>query len=345
MRARLPPAAPTTQLSIARMHVGRPITRSVRSTGRPPLTTETFELVPPHSITIASRTASWCSAAATPAAGPEPTVSDGRRRNSETLIAPPSPRSTRSGTRRSARASASSTCAAVRSTTGRMLALIAALTVRVSSPYVPLSSWPAQTGSPARRARSATVSSSDGSSTANAPLTAIAVQPGAGEPLERRVQVAVQRVASSASCSVSSARPGRQPDRADLRPLACAPQVRRAGEPDDADARDVALEQRVHRLRRRERDELDARALVSELGEQVVQHVCDAGRDALGRRVRRGHRRARAKLERRRVDSDGLRERPADVDPDAQAAVHARAASSARRRSGSHANMYAAPTA
>ena len=50
----LPPAAPTTQLSIERTQVGRPITRSVRSNGRPFLITETFELVPPHSTTIPS---------------------------------------------------------------------------------------------------------------------------------------------------------------------------------------------------------------------------------------------------------------------------------------------------
>ena len=53
-RAMLPPAAPTTQLSTARTQVGRPITRSERTTGRPRLTIETFELVPPHSTTIAS---------------------------------------------------------------------------------------------------------------------------------------------------------------------------------------------------------------------------------------------------------------------------------------------------
>ena len=70
----LPPAAPTTQLSTERIAVGRPITRSERRTVRPRLTTETLELVPPHSRTIPSETPSWCSAAATPAAGPEPTV-------------------------------------------------------------------------------------------------------------------------------------------------------------------------------------------------------------------------------------------------------------------------------
>ena len=52
--AMLPPATPTTQLSTARMKVGWFITRSVRSCGRPPRTTETFVLVPPHSTTIAS---------------------------------------------------------------------------------------------------------------------------------------------------------------------------------------------------------------------------------------------------------------------------------------------------
>jgi hypothetical protein len=133
-RPMLPPAAPTTQLSTARTHVGRPITRSERRTGRPRFTIETFELVPPHSTTIASERPSWCSAAATPAAGPEPIVKDGRRRNASTLIAPPSPRSTSSGTSSPDSRSASSTTDAVRSTMGRMLALTAALTVRISSP-------------------------------------------------------------------------------------------------------------------------------------------------------------------------------------------------------------------
>ena len=130
----LPPAAPTTQLSTARID-GRPAHDAQRAQhGRPRTTTETLELVPPHSTTIASASGSWCSAAATPAAGPEPIVSDGPRRKESTLIAPPSPRSTSSGTSRPASASASSTTGAVRSTTGRIAALIAALTVRVSSP-------------------------------------------------------------------------------------------------------------------------------------------------------------------------------------------------------------------
>ena len=55
----LPPAAPTTQLSTERIAVGRPITRIERRTGRPLFTTETLELVPPHSTTTASATPSW----------------------------------------------------------------------------------------------------------------------------------------------------------------------------------------------------------------------------------------------------------------------------------------------
>ena len=94
----------------------------------------TFELVPPHSSTIALPIASSCSAAATPAAGPEPIVSDGARLNALRLIAPPSPRSTSSGTSRPASASTRSTTVAVRSITCRIEALMAAETVRVSSP-------------------------------------------------------------------------------------------------------------------------------------------------------------------------------------------------------------------
>ena len=130
----LPPAAPTTQLSMARMAVGRPITRSERSTVRPSRTTEMLELVPPHSTTRPARSESWCSAAATPAAGPEPIVMVGAVRKASRFIAPPSPRSTSSGASRPASASACSTIAAVRCTSGRMLALMAAVTVRVSSP-------------------------------------------------------------------------------------------------------------------------------------------------------------------------------------------------------------------
>jgi hypothetical protein len=140
MRAIEPPAAPTTHESIERIAVSRPMTRSVRITVRPPFTTLTLELVPPHSSTMPSWRPSSCSAAATPAAGPLPIVNDGARRNASTLIAPPSPRSTSSGTSIPASRRTLSTTVAVRSTTGRIDALMAADTVRVSSPYAPESS-------------------------------------------------------------------------------------------------------------------------------------------------------------------------------------------------------------
>ena len=110
------------------------MTRSVRMTVRPRLTTLTFELVPPHSRTIPSVMPTWCRAAATPAAGPEPTVSDGVRRKDSRPIAPPSPRRTSSGTSIPASRSTRWTTVAVRWTTGRIDAFTAALIVRVSRP-------------------------------------------------------------------------------------------------------------------------------------------------------------------------------------------------------------------
>ena len=290
----LPPAAPTTQLSIERTQVGRPMTRSVRSTGRPFLITETFELVPPHSTTMPSRISSWWSAADTPAAGPEPIVNEGRRRNSRMLIAPPSPRRTRSGASRPASASADATSAVVRSTTGRMLAFTAALTVRVSSPYAPESSCPAQTASPHAAARSQTKRSFSGSSTANAALTATARHPSRARASERLVERSllepeggveedVRRLELSLGC---------EPDRADASPPPGRTEVRRLAEADDADARHVALEQRVHRLSRGEGDELDLLAV--DAREQRAKRVCDTlGHPVLVRVRRRRRRRGR----------------------------------------------------
>ena len=129
-----PPAAPTTHESTELIDVGRPITRRSRRTVRPRLTTETFELVPPHSRMIPSVSRSWCRAAATPAAGPDPIVRDGADRNESSDMEPPSPRRTSSGTSMSASRSTRSTTLAVRSTTGRIEALTAAETVRTSRP-------------------------------------------------------------------------------------------------------------------------------------------------------------------------------------------------------------------
>ena len=137
-------------------------------------------------------------------------MNDGRRRKASTLIAPPSPRRTSNGTSSRAWASAHSTKAAARSTTGRMHALIAALTVRVSRPYAPVSSCPAHAGSPYASARSATRCSCAGASTANAPLTATAVQPDAASrsSAASTSSAASPCVASRNSCSVTSSRPG-----------------------------------------------------------------------------------------------------------------------------------------
>ena len=168
--------------------------------------------------------------------------------------------------------------------------------------------------------------------------------PGASQPLERGVEVAVQARGVERLVLGLERAAGGELDRADLRPLSREPELVRVCEADDADPRDVSLEQCVHRLRRREGHELDARAVVSELRKELVERLGDAACDALGRLVRCRHRGARAKLERAGLDRDGLRERAADVDPDAQPAGHAlAAASSERRRSGRHANMYAAP--
>ena len=173
-----------------------------------------------------------------------------------------------------------STTRAVRSTTGRIDAFTAAETVRVSRPYVPVSSWPAQTGSPRSRARAATTRSCSGVSTENAPLTASAVQPAACEPVERGVDAVGIEAAGRVEEGVLGVQDaaGRELEVADLRALAREAQLRLDADADHADARDVALEQRVHGLRRRVRDELDAVAVVLEVVEQRAQR----GGDALG---------------------------------------------------------------
>ena len=162
--------------------------------------------------TIASAIPSWCSAAATPAAGPEPTVNDGRRRNASTLIAPPSPRRTSSGTSRPASSSACST------RLGRALddgedAGVDRGADRARLEAVGAGQLVAGAGGQARaRAREPRRSvSCSGSSTEKAPLTATAAQPAAGRggraPRRRRPRRA-RAVASRNTCSVSSERPG-----------------------------------------------------------------------------------------------------------------------------------------
>ena len=92
--------------------------------------------------------------------------------------------------------------------------------------------------------------------------------------------------------------------------LARLAQVGRPPHADHADPGDVAFEQRVHRLRRRVRDELDALGPTSR---RAGDHVHDAGRNTLGVVVRGRHDRLGDDRAGVGVERDGLRERPADV--------------------------------
>jgi hypothetical protein len=91
---------------------------------------------------------------------------------------------------------------------------------------------------------------------------------------------------------------------------------------DDADARDVALEQRVRRLRGRVRDERDAVRLDTGRGERALETRDDPRRDAFGRVVARRYFDARDDFARARIDDDDVRKRPTDVDADPQPVAH-----------------------
>ena len=119
-------------------------------------------------------------------------------------------------------------------------------------------------------------------------------------------------------------------DRADARPPARRPEVRRLAEPDHSDTADVPLQQRIHGLRRRESDELDRLAL--HVLEEGPQRIRDPLRDAVLVRVGGGDRDMGAELAGLRAHGDGLGERPTHIDPDAKL-PHAPAASSRRRDS------------
>ena len=137
----------------------------------------------------------------------------------------------------------------------------------------------------AARAARRTRSSSPGVSTANAPLTAIASRRAASRSsASSTVACESPPLASTNSCAVASFGRARARSRRP-RPLARDAQLRLVADAYDADRADVALEQRVHRLRRRERDELHPRRRVAELRRQVAQRLRDARRDA-----RRRHR-------------------------------------------------------
>ena len=136
---------------------------------------------------------------------------------------------------------------------------------------------------------------------------------------------------------------------ADLRALAREAQLGLDADADHPDARDVALEQGVHRLRRRVGDELDAVAVGPEVVVQRAQHGRDALGDAGRRRVAGRHHGVGAQAQRVGGERDGLRERAADVDadPDPADVGHAVAVSRTcrRRRVGCQAKTYTAPSA
>ncbi len=144
--------------------------------------------------------------------------------------------------------------------------------------------------------------------------------------IERVPVHAPRRVQEGVRCLELPVR--RETDRPDPGALAGRPQIRLLAEADHADAAHVALQERVHRLRGRERDQLDR--VPVDAGQQRPQRVGDALRDTVVVRMRRGNRRVCAQLPSRRADCDRLRERAADVDPDAKPA-HARAASGRAR--------------
>ncbi len=135
--------------------------------------------VPPVSRNTPSLTRSCISAPATPAAGPDSTVSRGLRRISSRDITPPSQRITISGAVTPALVMEASTRSAVASMRGRIAALTTAVRVRLRSPYRDVISCAAVVGSPVVRAASATASSPSGRSTPKGSLATRAWAPAA----------------------------------------------------------------------------------------------------------------------------------------------------------------------
>ncbi|GFN09126.1 hypothetical protein Smic_76820 [Streptomyces microflavus] len=126
--------------------------------------------VPPVSRNTPSLTRSCMSAPATPAAGPDSTVSSGRLRISSSDMTPPSQRITISGAVTPAVAMERSTRSAVASIFGRIAALTTAVRVRLRSPYSEVIRCAAVMGMPCSRAASSTARSPSGTSTLNGSL-------------------------------------------------------------------------------------------------------------------------------------------------------------------------------
>ena len=284
----LPPAAPTTHQSTERIAVGRPITLSVRSTVRPPSTTETFEDVPPHSSTIAVGQLELVQRGgdARPP-GPAPTGATARAGT---------PRGSSRRRRRAARAAARR-CRPARAPprTIARRALHQRQDRGVDRGADGAQLEPVGAGQLVARARrQAALARALG----DEPLRLRRVDRERALRRRSRVQPAAARRSSAASTSAlgeaAASRRGRRA-RCAARGRARAPRRRRrcacaraqvglAADADDADPRDVALEQRVHRLRRREGDELDRARVGAELREQLGERLGDALGDAARRR-------------------------------------------------------------
>jgi hypothetical protein len=234
---------------------------------------------------------------------------------------------------------------------------------------VPVSSWPAH-GQPAlagaRGHRALVLGHVDREGAADRQRGA----PGGLQAVEGGVDVGGVEAAGRVEERVLGVQraPRRELEVADLRALAGEAQLGLGADADHADARDVALEQRVHRLRGRVGDELDPVAVRAEVVEQHPQHLGDALGDTRGGGVAGRHDGVRAQLERVDGERHRLGERPADVDANPDAAgrdpqrllcrargvvvggpavrSHAVAVSATRRRrrAGCQANTYSAPS-
>ncbi len=317
----LPPAIASVRTSSVFRKVRCPPTRAGRICGCPSRITEMSALVPPTSMKMPSETCSCISAPAMPAAGPESIVWIGRRATSSTVMTPPSDRMIISGAVMPACSTDRAVIVAVPTIFGRIAPLRTAVRVRVRSPYSEETSCPEVAHSPRARAASTIAASTEGSSTANASLATITSTPEA-------CSASTARVTASAACAGSSMAhervrgvqrlAGRERHRGHPRVAPRLPALAATSGPDDTDPGDVALEQRVGRLRRRVRDEHDVVRAGLQVAKHLLQAIDDPACHTFGRVVRRRYLELRDQDERVGVHGHDVRERPADVDPDAQ---------------------------
>ncbi|WIB36927.1 hypothetical protein DEJ15_08210 [Curtobacterium sp. MCJR17_043] len=179
MRTIDPPPTPTVRTSSADRYVELPPNSVYCTATLPRRITEMSVEVPPVSRKSPSLSFSCMSAPATPAAGPDSTVSSGRRRISSRDITPPSHRITMSGAVIPAASMLAWTRSAVANIRGRITALRTAVRVRLLSPYSDVISCVAVTRKPRWRAAAATRSSPIASSTENGSVTTTDSMPAA----------------------------------------------------------------------------------------------------------------------------------------------------------------------